>query len=238
MSRPANQKSLDGWVSSTAAARGNPARTASPKTSGSSDGQRDYARQREALAAIATETRTVLPDILKQLPDMQAAKSEALFLDTLPPLKATECPKRTPTGRTTIRIVNDDSFNAAIELAASKASSPTAGRVAVLNMASHASPGGGWLKGARAQEEALCYRSSLALSLHRRYYPFKQRMGLYTPDVVVIRSDMPSGHALLVPDVAPADLPVVSVLSVAALRQPETRRTRGNTAAGAVVERL
>lgn len=180
----------------------------------------------------------MLPDILKQLPNIQAAKSEALFLETLSPLRASECPKRTPTGKTTIRIVNDDSFNAAIELATSKASSPASGRVAVLNMASHANPGGGWLRGARAQEEALCYRSSLALSLHRRYYPFKQRMGLYTPDVVVIRSDMPSGHALLVPDVAPADLPVVSVLSVAALRQPATRRTRGNTAAGAVVERL
>ncbi|KND87522.1 hypothetical protein TOPH_07840 [Tolypocladium ophioglossoides CBS 100239] len=238
MSRPSDQKSLDGWISSAATRRSTPAGTSSPRASGSSNRQRDYARQREELAATATETRTVLPDILRQLPTIQAAKSEALFLDTLTPLKASECPKRTPTGKTTIRVVNDDSFNTAIELAASKASSPTAGRVAVLNMASHANPGGGWLKGARAQEEALCYRSSLALSLHRRYYPFKQRMGLYTPDVVVIRSDMPSGHALLVPDMAPADLPVMSVLSVAALRQPETRRTRGNTTAGAVVERL
>ncbi|PNY25770.1 Uncharacterized protein TCAP_04302 [Tolypocladium capitatum] len=238
MSRPSDQKSLDDRMSSTAAPQSTPAGTSAPRAPGPSNRQRDRARHREELVAAATETRTVLPDILKQLPNIQAAKSEALFLDTLPPLKAPECPKRTPTGKTTIRIVNNDSFNAAIELAASKASSRASGRVAVLNMASHSNPGGGWLKGARAQEEALCYRSSLALSLHRRYYPFEQRMGLYTPDVVVIRSDIASGHALLVPDVVPPDLPVVSVLSVAALRHPETRRTRGNTTAGTVVERL
>jgi len=230
-----NQKTLDKWMSSGGSAS---RRGVAGTSSHQNPPKRDSYRQREDLAATAKETRTVLPDILKHLPDIQAAKSEALFLDTLPPLKASDCPKRTPTGKATIRIVNDDSFNAAIELAASKASSPDSGRVAVLNMASHANPGGGWLKGARAQEEALCYRSSLALSLHRRYYPFKQRMGLYTPDVVVIRSDMPSGHKLLLPDVKPEDLPVVSVLSVAALRQPETKRVRGNTPAGAVYERL
>jgi uncharacterized protein (TIGR02452 family) len=184
---------------------------------------------------LASETRTVLPDILKHLPDIHAAKSEALYLSTQPVLKPSECPRRTASGKTAIKVVNDDSFNAAVSLATSK--TPASGRVAVLNMASHVNPGGGWLKGARAQEEALCYRSSLYLSLHKRYYPFKQRMGLYTPDVVVIRSDMASGHKLLVPDVTPADLPVFSVLSIAALRAPETRKTTVTTAAGDIVER-
>lgn len=178
----------------------------------------NHQARREALAAVAAETRTVLPDILRKLPSIQAAKAEALFLDRLAPLDPADCPGYT---KTAIQVVNEDTFNAAITLASSlpPPTSTTSARVAVLNMASHSSPGGGWIRGAFAQEEMLCYRSSLSLSLHRRYYPWKQRMGLYTRDVVVIRSDMPSGHALLAH--LPADqLPVVSALSIAALRTP------------------
>lgn len=190
----------------------------------------DPYRRGTALAAVARETQTVLPSILNQLPHLDARKAERHFYSSLPPLDAADCPRRTPSGRTEIKIVNDDSFNAAITLAASKR--PASGRVAVLNMASHVSPGGGWLKGARAQEEALCYRSSLYLSLHRRYYPWKQRMGIYTPDVVIIRSDQDSGHDLLVPNVQAADLPVVSVLSIAALRTPPVTTTVARDAQG------
>ena len=176
----------------------------------------------------------MLPDILPQIPHVHASKSERLFLSTLPALKAADCPKRTASGTAKIRIINDDTFNVAISLATH---SPNGGRVAVLNMASHSHPGGGWLKGAMAQEEALCYRSSLALSLHKRYYPWKQRMGLYTPDVVVIRSDIPSGHKLLVPDIKPIDLPVVSALSIAAPRNPETKRITQTASTGKAFER-
>jgi hypothetical protein len=182
--------------------------------------------RRAANAATARETRTVLPDILKELPDLVPSKSEALFLETLPALKASECPKHE---KVAVKIVNQDTFNAAIDLAKEAGSSGTdAGRVVVLNMASNINPGGGWLKGSTAQEEALCYRSSLSLSLHKRYYPFQARQGIYSPDVVVIRSDMASGHKLLVPETQHADLPVVSVLSIAGLRRPDVANAPAN----------
>lgn len=215
-SSPSNlkgQRTLDNWLS--------PNRSTEPHSSSSNNNggrfkaPRDNLGQRAALAAISKETRQALPEILHDLPHIHASKSSPFFLSTLPPLSPSGCPNLP---RTVIKTINEDTFNAAISLSNKKAH---AGRVAVLNMASHSHPGGGWLKGAMAQEEALCYRSSLALSLHKRYYPWKQRMAIYTPDCVVIRGDVPSGHQLLVPEVKEEDLPVVSVLSVAALRCPE-----------------
>ncbi|KAH7401438.1 hypothetical protein BKA66DRAFT_405246 [Pyrenochaeta sp. MPI-SDFR-AT-0127] len=92
--------------------------------------------------------------------------------------------------------------------------------VAVLNLASERSPGGGWHNGALAQEECLCYRSSLYLSLHRRYYPLPSLSAIYSPSVVLIRDAMSRGHGLLTPYELPENLPVTSVISVAALRRP------------------
>ncbi|KAL0936310.1 mitochondrial chaperone bcs1 [Colletotrichum truncatum] len=180
-------------------------------------------RSNPSLASVSEETRAVLPSILPNLRHLDATKSESLHLSELPPLKSSACPGHP---RPKIKIVNEDTLNAAIDLAAQR---PDGGRVAVLNMASDIHAGGGWLKGAVAQEEAICYRSSLYLSLHKRHYPFRRRMGLYTPDVVVIRGDMASGHKLLVPGTAYTDLPVVSVLSIAAIRRPEVQKVRVST---------
>lgn len=63
-------------------------------------------------------------------------------------------------------------------------------------------------------------------------------MALYTPDVIIIRSDMGSGHALLMPDVNVEDLPVVSALSIAAVRTPHTVTVQRQTASGELVKRL
>lgn len=236
MSNHTQQGTLNAWLSSSSSPRREPHAQAqsqsqhvsttasasqSTSTSTSKNKHDKHSSRREALAAIAAETRMSLPAILAKMPTTQAAKSEALHLHTLPPLIASNCPRHASKAR--IRVVNEDTFNAAIALGGGS-------RVAILSMASHSSPGGGWLRGAFAQEEMLCYRSSLYLSLHRRYYPWKQRMGLYTPDVVVIRGDMPSGHKLL--DPSTDTLPVVSALSIAALRTPPTKRIRRTAANG------
>jgi uncharacterized protein (TIGR02452 family) len=100
---------------------------------------------------------------------------------------------------------------------------PTRKPVAVLNLANERNPGGGWLNGAIAQEEALCYRSSLSFSLQKHLYPIPTLSALYTPSVVIIRNAMSQGHDLLVPAKSAEDLPVTSVISVAAIRRPRLK---------------
>lgn len=202
-----------------------------------------YGDHRRALSAIAKETREVTPIIMADIPHLNATNSELLTLgDDLPMLDPSRCPQFATNGYlgTPIRVVNKDAFDAAIALRDSAAPTLAAvmtesslpehiqigrvGRVAVLNLASERNPGGGWLGGASAQEEALCFRSSLAASLHKRFYPLPTRGGIYTPDVVLFRSSMAAGHRLLVPEMAALSLPVVSVLSVAAIRRPKVKR--------------
>ncbi|KAI5286521.1 hypothetical protein KEM55_000277, partial [Ascosphaera atra] len=87
--------------------------------------------------------------------------------------------------------------------------------------------GGGFVNGALAQEEALCYRSSLYFTLKRRYYPLDEYGSIYSPSVLIIRGNLKDGHKLL--DLStPDQLLVVSVVSVAALSSPETKRVQIN----------
>ncbi|GAB7357904.1 hypothetical protein MBLNU230_g0072t1 [Neophaeotheca triangularis] len=68
--------------------------------------------------------------------------------------------------------------------------------VAVLNMASPMRPGGGFLDGANSQEEFLCARSTLYPSLWESFYRLPELGGVYTPDVMVFRDDMPEANDL------------------------------------------
>ena len=198
---------------------------------------------RQGLVATAKETLTLLKTLPAQLPNLDLTASIKYSNDIIPRLNPNRCPAYPSRAR--IKVINEDTYNAAIQLTAiapttptpaptsqfssSSSSSPSTSprppnpRVAVLNFANHRIPGGGWLNGAIAQEEALFYRSSLpiCLTLSSGHYPFSLSDALYSPDVVVFRSDMSSGHALLLPATAPRDLPVVSVLTVAAINLPK-----------------
>lgn len=191
------------------------------------------------LAAVASETKSLLPTLLASAP--HAAPSGYLFnANNLPSLSPHDCPSvllpsTTTTTTTRVRVLNGDSLDTALALSKTKKKvSPSPppppsskeeeeeedGRILVLNMANAQHGGGGWLKGALAQEEAICYRSSLSFTLKRRYYPIPDFGGIYSPSVLVMRESLAGGHHLL--DLSdPASLPVVSVVSVAAVRDPD-----------------
>ncbi|KAJ5823327.1 hypothetical protein N7447_005667 [Penicillium robsamsonii] len=93
--------------------------------------------------------------------------------------------------------------------------------VCVLNFANAFRPGGGWLSGARAQEEQLCYRSTLIGSLQPRFYPMTDLECLYSPKVIVFRERVEQGYSFMSADDDLHLNPAVSVISMAARDKPK-----------------
>ncbi|TID20546.1 mitochondrial chaperone BCS1 [Venturia nashicola] len=180
--------------------------------------QREYRQVRQSnLSQTAQETISVLPSVLERLPNIDTEESALHLLNGLPSLEAGNCPGHKGCE---VRVIDDDTLDAAIALAKLDSA-----RVVVLNLASDTHAGGGWLNGALAQEESICYRSSLYLSLHASYYPLPPLGAIYTPSMVVMRTSWTKGHAIM-HNTKPEDLPVMSVISLAALRRPRTRSIR------------
>lgn len=67
--------------------------------------------------------------------------------------------------------------------------------VAVLSMANAQIPGGAYLEGAGAQEEALCRRSTLYLTIgpEQGFHPIPQHSAIFSPDVLVFRQSDRNG---------------------------------------------
>jgi uncharacterized protein (TIGR02452 family) len=69
-------------------------------------------------------------------------------------------------------------------------------------------------------------RSSLSFTLKLRYYPLQDDQAIYSPTVVIIRDSLRNGHTLL--DLTKAkELPIVSVISMAALCMPAVDNSGG-----------
>ncbi|KAK3361798.1 hypothetical protein B0T24DRAFT_670779 [Lasiosphaeria ovina] len=82
-------------------------------------------------------------------------------------------------------------------------------------------PRRGWLNGALAQEEALCYRSSLALSLYRRDYPLRPTEAVYRPMCLLSASPSPTVPVCCIPRPAPPTSPMSPPSPVSAVRKPK-----------------
>lgn len=176
-------------------------------------------QDRDQLARVAKETASVLPGLLLTRPD---AKADGFLYDTdeTTPLNRTFCPNLP---KTRIRVISSDTIDAALQLSRAPSDKP----ICVLNMANAIHAGGGFRNGSLAQEEALCYRTSLHFTLKLRYYPIPDKAAIYSPTVLVIRDSLAKGHEFL--DCRdPSQLPVISVVSAAALHRPEVDSTATN----------
>lgn len=170
---------------------------------------------RQQRREVAEETVKLLPGILKDLPTKpdgyKWTPSETRRLD----------PMYCPNLNGQVRVVNGDTFDTAIRFdELFPRNNPINTKpVCALNMANAIWAGGGFRNGSLAQEEELCYRSSLIFTLKLRFYPMKEREAIYSPTVVIIRNGMNKDYKLL--DLKkPKSLPVVSVVSMAAFYNP------------------
>ncbi|MCD2462985.1 MULTISPECIES: TIGR02452 family protein [unclassified Streptomyces] len=151
------------------------------------------------LRAIARQTEEIVAAGHYQAPDGRTVSLAADLTAALAgtrlhgpaPVPVTPDTDRTPT----LDVTGESSLAAARRMTAADATRP----VAVLNFASARNPGGGYLNGAQAQEEALCRSSALYATLLRApgYYAHhrEDRDVLYTdrvihsPRVPVFRDD-------------------------------------------------
>ncbi|KAL4811248.1 hypothetical protein BDV18DRAFT_155856 [Aspergillus unguis] len=133
-------------------------------------------------------------------------------------LKKEKKPKEFPNTSTKVRVVDGDTFDMAIELANTDAQTDTK-PVCVMSLGSSVSPGGGFIYGCMAQEEELCYRSTLYKTLNVKFYPFRPLEAIYSPSVIIFRENWAKKHAMM--DLTQPDkLPVMAVVTVAAEMWP------------------
>ncbi|KAF8218228.1 hypothetical protein K438DRAFT_1557180 [Mycena galopus ATCC 62051] len=184
----------------------------------------------EERKAIAKDTIDRSPAIFAEWHETQSVQgrekhgnlSDSIFIGNQLPALHTLDPGSNP-GHvpSLVRVIKSDSFGAARKIL----TDDSTGRVAVLNLASDIFPAGPWLKEmTTTQEEALCYSSTLYITLKAQEskYPWPNLgegcvAGIYSPVVVIFRDSL--DHNCV--DLPLAERCAVSVITVAAPAEPD-----------------
>jgi uncharacterized protein (TIGR02452 family) len=127
-----------------------------------------------------------------------------------------------------VKVVAQDTYDAAIDTSKGMYGAQTSDfmPVCVLNFANAHHAGGGWEKGASAQEEQLFFRSTISGTLHDRFYPMKTLGGIYSPHVIIFRESASNNYEFMAMLSSPESLPVISVISIAAEYRPTVNKAK------------
>lgn len=183
-------------------------------------GVQPMARDRRArLKNVAKDTLEKIPSILSDNRHFSPRNSYLASPQNVPPLDATQ--PNYPNFPTNIRVISADTLDAAAMLEQIRVVDKHRDdhTICVLNFANAHKIGGGWRNGSGAQEEQLCFRSTLSATLHPRFYPVKSDECIYSPRVWIFKKSESEEFA----PVAMKDkntLPMVSIISMAASEQP------------------
>ncbi|KAK4947524.1 hypothetical protein LTR10_013469 [Elasticomyces elasticus] len=127
-------------------------------------------------------------------------------------------------GRVKVRVIVGDTLSVARTLSQAVShtgqSTKPKKNVAVLNMASPLLPGGGFVNGASAQEESLCFRTTLYPALRDEFYRLPEVGAVWTEDVCVFRDE--AGN-----DLSKNERWWVDVISAGMLRFPDVEGDEG-----------
>lgn len=184
-----------------------------------------YYERRALLRKVAKETLVKMPDIVRRATIRGAPRSLLVTRKLTPPLqRSNSCYPNFK--ETKVKVVNADTLDAALALQSAHdiLESKDLGRILVLSFANAQKPGGGWQNGAMAQEEAICYRSTLAATLNEKFYPMAKDACIYSPGVIIFRENFGRGHSFMWIE-KPELLPIVAVVSMAATERPKVDKS-------------